>query len=187
MTKCLFSICLLASLLATYGCASELSGSYSGQVPSEMFPSICEKLRAEEGFDAAGPIVVLRATRPIYHTLALRVLHGAGPLTPVEADQDNVRDNRLRASFRKVPVDVPKGSDFCHWVGADKAGRDDLLVEFSGIVEDPFVKGPRRRFGVFVRNSLGGASGAIWYWVSLERVGTRWLVSGVSTLDIADG
>lgn len=161
-------------------------------VPREIFPALCAVFLEEEGYDSSTATIVLSETRPIFRTFALRVLHDAGAMTPAEAEQDDARDEELEAQFRAMRVEVPAQGGSCRWLLAERTdeeyfGTDELMLELSNVVEDPFASAADSRLGVFVRLSIGGASGASWYWVPLKRAGDSWRVAAVSKLEISDG
>lgn len=137
------------------------------------------------------PIVVLRESRPIHYTFALRVLHEVGAMTPAEADLDDARDEVLRELFRAT-VEMPESDGGCRWLrperpDAEYFGSDEIILELSNVTEDPFAAAAEHRFGVFARLSRGGAFGASWYWVPLERTGGAWKASEAYELAISDG
>lgn len=142
-----------------------------------------------QGEPSYDPIIitqVLAKTQPIYQTFALRVLRGAGALTPIEADEDDARDRELRRTFKPTAVPLPADHGRCRWrlnVQSDAAIPGQLVLELSNVVEDPFNAGS---FGLFARHSLGGFAAA-WYWIGLENRSDHWEVVGVYELEISDG
>ncbi len=160
-------------------------------VPDVVFSALCETFSRVEGFDDQVPTVVLAATRPLYQTFALRVLHNAGKLTPDELQKDEDRDQELRRSFRAQPVHLPQPGSACRWSSSNKTaaeyfGTSTLVLELSNPVEDPFAEGFEPRLGLFARYSIGGQA-ATWYWIALEPSGVDWRVAVVFELDIVDG
>lgn len=159
--------------------------------PAVIFPVLCEEF-FEETDPTTTSIVVLSETRPIFETFALRVLHGAGELTPAEAEQDDERDERLKDSFQPNRVRVPKSAQECNWLSPKRPdseyfGTDQLMLELSNVVEDPFAPSGGSRFGVFARLSIGGRFGAGWYWVALNGVPGSWETAAAARLPINDG
>lgn len=185
------AVCVI-SVAAAAGCAGlgRTATAASGAVPAGVFSALCEVFATEEGFDATVPTTVLRWTRPIYQTFALRVLHGAGALTPAEAQVDDAHDAALRQRFKPSRVALPS-TNVCLWTAATRSdqsyfGGNDLVLELSDPVDNPFSTGPADRRGLFARSSLGGSAGATWYWVTLEPEGGEWSVSGVHLLELSD-
>lgn len=181
---------LLASL--TLGCSALTPESPSAAgVPRVIFPALCKAFFDYEDYDGSTPIVVLRESRPIRYIFALRVLHEAGPMTPAEADRDEARDEVLRELFRAT-VEMPESDGGCRWLRPERLdteyfGSDEIILELSNVTEDPFAAEAEPRFGVFARLSRGGAFGASWYWVPLERTGGAWKASEAYDLAISDG
>lgn len=184
------AVVLLASL--TLGCSTLTPAAPSvGGVPRVIFPTLCKALFDYDDYDGSMPIVVLRESRPIHYTFALRVLHEAGAMTPAEADLDGARDEVLRELFRAT-VEIPESNDGCRWLrpgrpDAEYFGSDEFILELSNVTEDPFAAAAEHRFGVFARLSRGGAFGASWYWVPLERTGGVWRAFEAFELAISDG
>lgn len=181
---------LLAFLILGCSALTPAPPSAAG-VPRVIFPALCKALFDYEDFEGSTPIVVLREARPIHYTFALRVLHEAGPMTPAEADRDEARDEVLRGLFRAT-VEIPENDGGCRWLrperpDAEYFGSDEIILELSNVTEDPFAAAAEPRFGVFARLSRGGASGASWYWVPLERTGGAWKASEAYGLAISDG
>lgn len=185
--------CWAALLLATQlSCRSlPLPDELLLTLPDSVFSSLCTAFVQEEGYDSSTSTLVLRKTRPIFNTFALRLLHGEGKLTPVEAEIDDERDILLRARFVPAPVHLPQKTGQCSW--AHPTGTDEealassqLLLELSNIVEDPFARSSESTHGIFARLSLGYQSGS-WYWIALDRHGDTWNVSKVSGLEVSDG
>lgn len=182
---------LLVAALASCRSLPLPSGS-PGPLPASIFPSLCDAFIQNEGYDSSTSTLVLRKTRPIFNTFALRLLHEVGDMTPAEAEGDDQRDALLRARFVPRPVPLPERTGACHWsspTGSDDEalGSDQLLLELSNIVEDPFLGDRERSYGIFARLALGFQSGGSWYWIALERSGSTWNVSKVSGLQISDG
>ncbi|MCG8462293.1 MAG: hypothetical protein MI919_38910 [Holophagales bacterium] len=183
----------LAVLISLSGCgAAGPTAPIPRTIPKEVFPVLCEAFFALEGYDPSTVTTFVTKTRPIFRTFALRVLHEYGDLTPSEADQDELTDQHLRATFRESPIITPARTGECQWNGVDpghlaSVPRDELLLEMSNIIEDPFVDASEPHFGIFVRLSLGGQLGASWYWVLLEKRAGAWKVLEVSRLPISDG
>jgi hypothetical protein len=187
------NLAILCLLMLSSGCASGalVKTAPSAIVSKIILPALCEEFFQNEAYDSRTTTVVLRETRPIYRTFALRVLHGSGPLTPAEFRLDDTRDDALRSLFEASAVDLPSGEQRCRWRAATKSSRDDsdlraLTLELSNITEDPFVEGTAGRFGVFARLSIGGEPGASWFWVALERLAESWTVDTISPLEISD-
>jgi len=183
----------LAAFAFAQGCSAAAVEERSPVgVPSAVFQALCTAFVEAEEFDSSTTTVVLNETRAVFETFALRVLHEAGELTPAESEQDLARDQDLKASFLSARVDLPEAGGPCRWRLADRPAQEyfgtrALILELSNVLEDPFapVDGPRH--GLFARLSIGGASGASWYWVALKKVGTLWEVAAVSHLEISDG
>lgn len=193
MSRVRQSLALVACVAVTAvgGFADSWQPSEGTGVPDAVFSALCETFTRVEGFDDAVPTVVLPATKPLYQTFALRVLHNAGKLTPDELQLDENRDQELRRSFRAQPVPVPQPGSACRWSSSNQAaaeyfGTRTLILELSNPVEDPFADGLEPRVGLFARHSIGGQAAA-WYWIALEPSGVGWRVAGVFELDIADG
>lgn len=188
---------LLLSWLAipalAQGCsAATVEAPSSVGAPGVVFPALCTAFVEKEDFDSSTTTVVLNETRAVFETFALRVLHEAGELTPAESEQDLARDEALKARFLPARVELPEGNGPCRWRLADRPateyfGTKALLLELSNVVEDPFAPVDSPRYGLFARLSIGGASGASWYWVALKQVGASWDVVTVSHLEISDG
>jgi hypothetical protein len=184
---------LTLSLLLVDGCSAAMRHMDSmGTLPGAIFPALCQVFIEEEGYDSATSTVVLRNTRPIFNTFALRILHQAGALTPSEAEEDEARDDALQMSFHETEVSRPSPGGRCRWTVPNRPdeeyfGTRTLILELSNVTEDPFARATDSGVGVFARLSFGGASGASWYWVALERTGEAYRVSGVFTLEISDG
>lgn len=179
-----------AFLISADGCAVYgIEEARPAGVLGVVFPALCATFIAEEGFDDSTVAYVVQETRPVFETFALRVLREAGALPPAEAEQDDALDAALKANFNPSPVALPPEGGPCRWRATDRPtseylGSDFLVLELSGILEDPFapVEGPY--YGLFAKLSIGGASGASWYWVALARAGSSWEVVAVSRLDI---
>lgn len=180
---------LLLLVLAFGGLACAASGWRSGtpeRLPRSVFPALCEVFRADPDYDPTTITIVLAQTEPIYQTFALRVLRGAGALTPIEADQDDARDRELGRVFEPTAVRLPAERGNCSWqlsAQLDDAIAGRLVLELSNVVPDPFSDGT---FGLFARHSLGG-SAAAWYWIELENRAAHREVAGVYELEISDG
>lgn len=193
MRNSVTSLALLMFIGLGFGCRTFEQESPSGELmPGVIFGALCEAFLDEAEFDTSTSVVVLGKTRPIYETFALRTLHEVGAMTPAEGERDEARDEALLALFRESDVEIPANGGRCRWRTANQpfsyyVGRRILVLEMSNVVEDPFARGTESRFGVFVRRSLGGASGASWYWVSLERAGGSWRTTRVDALEISDG
>lgn len=191
-----FFALMLAGVLAVglvLGCGTfgSVGPSVVG-VPSVIFPALCQAFFDYEDYDSSTPTVVMREARPIYNTFALRVLHEAGAMTPADAEQDRKRDEVLRALMRETRVEVPESGGPCRWLRAERPGEhyygtDVIVLELSNITENPFATVAESRFGVFARLSIGGASGASWFWVPLQRTGGAWSASQAYELAISDG
>lgn len=168
---------------------------HSRPLPTLIFPSLCQAFIQDEGYDSSTSTLVLRETRPIFNTFALRLLYGVGNMTPSEVESDDKRDTLLRDQFAPRTVLLPQTTGQCHWsypTGTDEEafGSTQLILELSNIVEDPFTDprtSPYGQYGIFARLSLGYQSGGSWYWISLDRSGNTWRVSKVSRLDVSDG
>lgn len=161
------------------------------RIPSGLFDALCESF-VQAGHEPSATTLVLSETRPIFQTFALRILRNAGKMTPAEAEQDDARDRTLEERFRPTKIEVPGRDTGCAWDLADRPnaeyfGADRLMLELSNVVEDPFATRDEPRFGVFARLSIGGASGASWYWIDLKPRGESWQVTSVAELAISDG
>jgi hypothetical protein len=161
-------------------------------VPHVVLPALCSQFIEVEDIDASTKIFVQNETSPIFRTFALRTLHSAGELTPAEALADDARDALLEAHFRPEPLGGVRRDGRCKWALADRSapallGSNLLLLELSGVTEDPFAQDTSERFGVFARLSFGRASGASWYWVQLVRTGESWESAAAVQLAISDG
>lgn len=186
------NLAYIAAVVLATGCST--TGRQHGallEVPNGAFSALCEAFQKEEGFDSAAVTVVLRRTRAIYETFALRTLHQVGSLDVSEAEQDAARDEVLRTNFLPKEVQLPSAGGLCRWELSDRAyghflGHGQLLLELSNPLDDPFVQGTKARTGVFARHSIGGEA-ATWYWIALERTGDEWKASGVFQLEISDG
>lgn len=155
--------------------------------PAAVFPALCQAFLEHEGFDASTSTVVLRETRPIFETFALRLLRGEEGLTPAVAMSDDERDASLRTGFLPRPVPLPEAVGPCRWshpatTDDEALGSSELILALSNVVEDPFGHP-----GVFARLSLGFQDGGSWYWVSLDRSAGDWKVDEIHLLDISDG
>lgn len=138
------------------------------------------------------PIVVHEKTRPIFNTFALRVFHGKGPLTPDEADSDHKHDTRLKSTFQPTAVMIPLPPRRCTWAlpahpATQYVGADEIVLELSNVIEDPFAQKACHSRGVFARVSLGERQGASWFWISLEGEPGSWSEATVHLLPIFDG
>lgn len=185
---CLLRIVLFVSL--PLACGTTARGKPC-TVPGVVFPAICAAFAEEEGFDSSTTMVVLSETRPVFETFALRVLHGAGELTPAEGAEDLALDEALKARFRPTRVELPADSGPCSWRLADRPAKEyfgttKLILELSNVGEDPFATADAARYGLFARLSIGGASGVSWYWVALRQAGESWPAATVSKLEISD-
>lgn len=194
MNKWGFHILVSLALVAPcHGCRSTQTQGTSLSIPSSVvFPALCTAFFRDEEFDSSTTTTVVSETRPLFRMFALRSLHGAGEMTPAEAELDDARDEALEARFRSIRIGVPAQDGSCRWLLADRPteeyyGSDELLLEVSEIVEDPFAKAESAPVGLFVRLSIGGASGASWYWVGLKLADDAWKVTSVSRLPISDG
>lgn len=182
----------LLVILVAMGCATHDAAHQTGGVPNEVFPALCERFIDSEDLDPSIRIVVLAETRPIFATFALRTMHDAGELTPAEALQDDARDEELAEDFRPAPVAPPAPDRRCSWSyehrpATDYAGTNEVVLELSNPIDDPFSESSQAQSGVFARLSSGLVSGASWYWVGLRRTGETWEVDSVSPLEISDG
>lgn len=184
-------VVLVACLI--FGCSSlPPATSFDAGVPTVIFSALCEAFFNYEDYDASTPTVVLRVTRPLYQTFALRILHEVDAMTPAEAERDYARDEVLRTLFRETRLEMPENDGRCRWVppegrDEDYFGTDAIILELSNITENPFAAEAQPRFGVFARLSSGGAFGASWYWVPLERAGGAWSAPRAYELAISDG
>jgi hypothetical protein len=174
------------------GCGS-LPGGRPRELPAEAFAQLCRAFAEEPGFDAAAPIVVPKQTRPIYQSLALRLVHQPAAVTLRQAESDERRDASLRESFEAMRLSVPAEGGKCRWErpGSEEAPAaegSELMLELSNVTEDPFASSGEPRWGVFARLSLGGRPGASWYWVALQaRGGGGWMAREAIRLDVSDG
>lgn len=161
-------------------------------VPRSVFEALCDKFHDVEGYDEEVETIVLPETRPIFQTFLLRVIHGAGELTPEEAEADDSRDAKLRANFEPSAIHLPEAAGRCRWNIWPKGkelsyGKHELILELSNPVRDPHADPSEAQLGVFARHSLGGGQAAGWYWIALEPDNGDWRVSKVYDLPIDDG
>lgn len=177
-------------------CMLILGGCTSGRhikpetFPGVIFPDLCETLIGEEALQRGQEVVVLSETRPIFRMFGLHLLHSGYDLAPEIAALDDRLDEDKRRGFQAERIDASSLGGKCRWsLGggqySDYYGTDYLLLELSGIVEDPYAED--RSFGTFARFSYGGRDGAGWYWIALIDRDSGWQVEKVARLDISDG
>lgn len=186
---------MLAILVCQFAaCAHATStGKPPKLVVEHLLPTLCEAfLKAGEG-GGNTTIVVLQETRPVFQTFGLRVLRDFKPLDPAAAVTDERRDAELEQAFEPSWFETnPRASIGCRWALTGKPfaalkGTNEVVLELSGIVPDPFYsasEGPTN-FGLFGRLTLGGRHPS-WFWIDVKTDTRGWLATSASELSISD-
>ena len=162
-------------------------------IPPQVLSGLCKTLLVEEiGFRSTTPVVVYEQTRPVFDLFALRVLRGKGPLTPETSEIDYARDQELAKNFSPVSVKIPESPRKCTWAlpahpPDQYAGSEQLVLELSNIIEDPFTSEEHSKFGLFAKFSFGEHQGASWYWISLQGNLGSWKSASAYLLPVSDG
>jgi len=176
-------------LIAFFTAVACTSGTVKPQ-RGDLFSILCETLVADEELSSKQEVFVLDETRPVYQLSALHMVFADQGLTPDQVEPDLRRDQELSASFQPQPVSLSANTTRCNW----KITSDDmkslrrlnrLVVEVSNPVQSSFGR-ESSSHGRFVRFSVGGRSGAAWYWVPLSNEDDGWFVNRPVKLPVSD-
>lgn len=104
--------CWAALLVATHlSCRSAVEPPLT--LPDSVFSSLCTTFVQGESYDSSTSTLVLRKTRPVFNTFALRLLQGEGKLTPANAEnlvsspgERQVFEQAIRIGSQDVKVRV---------------------------------------------------------------------------------
>lgn len=162
------------------------------EIPPVIYPALCRTLIAGEALDQSTQVVVIGLSQPIFRTSALRAGRGREVLTLEDVAEDEARDAILIHEFKPSRVAIPGSHTDCAWKylegpAPELTDTDTLVLEFSGVVGNPFAGTTQPEHGVFARLSIGRASGASWYWVALRGTGDAATVTQITKLSVSDG
>ncbi len=178
-------ILLLITSCATTGERSRSPDRLAGI----MLESICAALNAEDGMTSHRNITVPHETVPLYEIAALHVLSSPRALTIDEFNYDDELSENLRETFEPVPIVPPEAPSECSWNITDSIRRarirNNLVLELSSPVRNPYAASPSRNLGVFARVTVGILGGS-WYWIVLEKKDDRWNAVEIIRLDISE-
>jgi hypothetical protein len=113
-------------------------------------------------------------------------------VTPEHLTLAEKLDADYRASFSPLSIELPDYRLPCSLQLVkgrlqDHYGSSRLLLELSNPIRNPYSTGDDEDFGVFARLSVGGRTGAGWYWAALSESATGWEVRRIVPLEISDG
>lgn len=187
--KQLLSGATLASQLLFCSCVHVRSDE---RLASDLYRSLCDVLYREEELTPGDAIIVFPETRPIYSMVSLRLLYSTEAPSLDAYWEDDELDEDHRRRFEPTELPAPRGTSSCRLVKAqgtyqDYAMSNDLLLELSNVVANPYGVQGGEPYGRFARFSLGGRTGAGWYWVAMRPLNGEWAVTRVAPLDISDG
>lgn len=156
-----------------------------------LYDNVCTALVQEQGLASDQEVLVLESTGAIYHMIALQSYYSGGSLRPSEIGPDIKRQRQLEASFRSQKSPRPPKTSGCNWRYVDSTYEElrfsnELLLDLSNPIDNPYVGGESPARGRFARFSLGGRPGASWLWISLHERDGQWVAGDAVLLDVSD-
>ena len=99
----------------------------------------------------------------------LRLKKDSGPWTPEVLAEDEIYSDELFHSSPKIPLKPPESS-LCLWKTPPRtSSKNEFLVEYSPVLENPHAPSPTLAKGFFIRLSFGLLS-TKWYWIIIDEV-----------------
>ncbi len=160
--------------------------------PTELSNDVLEGVCAwllEEGLESDQRIAIPRRTVGIIEIFALHVLSAGEVLTAEDAFVDHDLSAKLRETLDPIPVVPSKSRSSCSWRLENNIQRarerNELALELSSPLRNPYATDPAYELGIFARLSVGTLGGS-WYWIVLEAVRGEWRVRDIIRLDISE-
>ncbi|HET7437668.1 MAG TPA: hypothetical protein VFN10_23385 [Thermoanaerobaculia bacterium] len=166
------AIALLAAACSSSSLLPAVPAPQWDVVPAGVVDALCSRLRADAV--ASGTIAIVSTTQPLATNESLGAL---GHATQKRADAMRAAE-ALRTGGKAIPLTIHQGS--CDWqpLAAPSHQADQLVVELSAPIPNPFAN---QESGMFARVSLAGDS-ATWYWIPLGSRGGVWAVGNIMPL-----
>lgn len=134
--------------------------------------------------DRALEIVINSTTVPLLNELSAEALRFRSGTEATNTPETTALLTKYEKEQVPRRLTSPTGPT-CRFAGtARPVHRDDLLLQVSNVLVNPYL--PMEQ-GVLGRLSLGGDSGATWFWVVVRRQENEEIVSDVVELSIDDG
>jgi hypothetical protein len=190
-----FLLATIVSLASYVACRSAQETASHGRIPQTLFKPLCDILMIEESLAAEQTVHVLPRTRPIFRMIAVKFAYTSDEegVTPDHVTAADALDKAYKDQFRAMEIGLPSiNVTRCQLLRTEKSFgdyylSDELLLELSSPVENPYSEDGKEPYGLFARLSLGGRSGGGWYWVALKQGDEGWEVLRVIPLAIFDG
>lgn len=158
-------------------------------IPPSTLERFCGNIITEYGPVFDRKITIPFETVPLIEIFALHMLSTTNNLTAEDFFADDKLSQELLRSFTPTPIAPPKVPSNCHWRRTtsirEAQGRNDLVLELSSPLENPYATDTTRKFGVFARLT-SGVIGGTWYWISIEKKDDEWKAVNVIRLDISE-
>ncbi len=178
----------LATLLVVCCSTTHVITEKPVELRDDVLEDVCTWLITEEGFENGQKITIPRLTVGLIDIFALHILSAGETLTPEDAFADDELSAKLRETLAPVPVVPSKVRSSCSWrleknIKSARE-RNELVLELSSPLRNPYADASAYELGVFARLSVGTLGGT-WYWIVLEAVDGEWKVRDIIPLDIS--